>query len=338
VRFPTLARIMLLTVLALFLLSIAHAQSTGQPEPPAAASAASTAPVWKINCPGVPNVPMTSDSEQSLPLQFVATLKCGEEVTLLSSAETYTVKIKNAEGKTGFVAAVYLKKIPAPKRPRPNSVSLARGVARWQEGEPGCDQFMSNGTLVESLTVNGVTAQVSLNDSGWKLRANVAIANESPESIHVEPSKFILDEIGANGRPLFYQDPEQLAKNVTHQALWTETTASPAEISSSQSSAAVSQTNARFRTSFVPSISAPNYIIQQQYAEDDAVRNQGKQTFVNTGRQIRALALKPGTVEPNDKVSGSVWFERGKNPQQLVLRIPIGDQTFEFPLSFKQQK
>jgi hypothetical protein len=33
-----------------------------------------------------------------------------------------------------------------------------------------------------------------------------------------------------------------------------------------------------------------------------------------------------------------VWFERGKNPQQLVLRIPIGDQTFEFPLSFKQQK
>ena len=83
---------------------------------------------------------------------------------------------------------------------------------------------MSNGTLVESLIVNGVTVQVSLNDSGWKLRANVAIANGGPEAIHVEPSKFILDEIGANGRPLFYQDPEQLAKNVTHQALWTETT------------------------------------------------------------------------------------------------------------------
>ena len=68
------------------------------------------------------------------------------------------------------------------------------------------------------------------------------------------------------------------------------------------------------------------------------MRNQGKQVLVNTAQQIRVLALKPGTVEPNDKVSGSVWFERGKNPQQLVLRIPIGDQTFEFPLSFKQQK
>jgi hypothetical protein len=338
VRLATLARIAILAVLVLFLLSITHAQGTGQSEPPAVAPPPSIAPVWKINCPGVPNVPMTSDAEQSLPLQLVATLKCGEEVTLLSTAEGYTVKIKNAEGKTGFVAAVYLKKIPAPKRARGNSASLARGVARWQEGEPGCDQFMSNATLVESLMVNGVTVQVSLNDSGWKLRANIAIANGGPEALHIEPSKFILDEIGANGRPLFYQDPEQLAKNVTHQPLWTETTAGPAEISSSQSSAPVSATNARFKTSFVPSISAPNYIIQQQYAEDDAVRKQGKQTFVNTGRQIRALALKPGTLAPNDKVSGSVWFERGKNPQQLVLRIPIGDQTFEFPLSFQQQK
>jgi hypothetical protein len=33
-----------------------------------------------------------------------------------------------------------------------------------------------------------------------------------------------------------------------------------------------------------------------------------------------------------------VWFERGKNPQQLMLRIPIENQTLEFPLSFKKQK
>jgi hypothetical protein len=338
VRFATLARIAVLAVLALLLLSIAHAQSAAPAQTPAATPASPAAAVWKINCPGVPNVPMTSDAEQSLPLQVIATLKCGEEVTLLSSSEGYTVRIQSGDGKTGYVAAIYLKKIPAPKRPRPNSASLAHGVARWQEGEPGCDQFVSNGSLVESLTVNGVTVQISLNDTGWKLRANVAIANASSAPIHVEPSKFILDEIGATGRPLFYQDPEQLAKNLTHEALWTETTAGPAEFSVSQSSAPVSATNARFKTSSVPSISAPNYLIQHQYAEDDAVRKQGKQMFINTAQQVRALALKPNTVEPNDKVSGSVWFERGKNPQQLVLRIPIADETFEFPFSFKQQK
>jgi hypothetical protein len=338
VQIATVTKFPFPAILALFLLPASHAQSANQAQPPATAPNSPAAAVWKVNCPGVSNVPMTSDAEQSLPLQVIATLKCGEEVTLLSNSEGYTVRVQNAEGKTGYVAAMFLKKIPAPKRPRPNSASLAHGVARWLEGEPGCDQFMSNGTLVESLTVNGVTAQVSLYDSGWKLRANVAIANGGAEAIHLEPSKFILDEIGSNGRPLFYQDPEQLAKNVTHQALWTDSTAGPAQISSSQSSVPTEATNARYKTSFVPSISAPNYLIQHQYAEDDAVRKQGKQTFVNTAQQIRALALKPGTVEPNDKVSGSVWFERGKNPQQLVLRIPIGDQTFEFPLSFKQQK
>jgi hypothetical protein len=79
-------------------------------------------------------------------------------------------------------------------------------------------------------------------------------------------------------------------------------------------------------------------LLQHQYAEDDAVRQQGKQTLVNTAQQVRALALKPGAVAPSDKVAGAVWFERGKNPQQLMLRIPIENQTLEFPLSFKKQK
>jgi len=33
-----------------------------------------------------------------------------------------------------------------------------------------------------------------------------------------------------------------------------------------------------------------------------------------------------------------VWFERSKNPQQLVLRIPIGNDMLEFPLSFQPRK
>jgi hypothetical protein len=184
-----------------------------------------------------------------------------------------------------------------------------------------------------------VTVQVSLHDTGWKLRANVAIANESSASVSIDPSKFILDEIGAHGKPLFYQDPEVLAKNATHQVLWTETTAGPAKVPSPSSSASViSATNVDYRTSAVPSVSAPNYLIQHQSAEDDAVRKQGKQTLVNTAQQIRALALKPGAIEAGGKVAGAVWFERGRNPQQLMLRIPIEDQMLEFPLSFHQQK
>jgi hypothetical protein len=330
VRTSTISKIALPTIAALLLLPTSRAQNQTQSDAPVAA------PSWKVNCPGVPNVPMTSDAEQSMPLQVVATLKCGEEISMLDNSEGYTVRIKNADGQSGYVAAMYIKKIPAPKRAlRAKSATLANGVSRWEEGAPGCDQFMNDGRLVESLTVNGVTVQVSLHDSGWKLRANVAIANESSASISIEPSKFILDEIGAHGRPLFYQDPEQLAKNVTHQVLWTETTAGSAKVPPQSSSAVINATNIDYRTS-AATISAPNYLIQHQSAEDDAVRKQGKQTLVNTAQQIRALALKSGAIEAGGKVSGAVWFERGKNPQQLVLRIPIENQMLEFPLSFKQ--
>src|SRR5260370_18682720 len=184
---------------------------------------------------------------------------------------------------------------------------------------------MSNGILVESLTLHGITVQVSLPDTGWKLRANVAIANGGSQPIPIEPSQFILDDVGVHGKPLFYQDPEQLAKNVTHQVLWTEAVAEPSAASphTASSGQSVSATNVGYKSSSTPSVSAPNYIIQQQNPQEDPIRQQGKQTLTHTARQIRALALKPATVEPNGKVSGAVWFERGKNPPPLLLHLPI---------------
>lgn len=326
----------LLNIAGSFFVSVSQAQAAAQ-----LAAASAAAPNWAINCPGVRNVPMTADSEQSLPLQLIATLKCGEEVAVLANDEGYTVRIQTADGTIGYVAAMYLKKIPAAKRPPAiATVNLKNGVARWHEGAPGCDYFESNGILVESLTTNGVTVQVSLHDTGWKLRANIAIANEGSESISIEPSKFILDEIGAHGRPLFYQDPADLAKNVTHQVLWTESVAGPSGASPPAVAPAepVSATSVGYKSSLAPSLSAPNYIIRHQYAEDNAVRKEGKQTLVNTSQQILALALKPMSIPPSEQASGAVWFERGKNPQQLMLRIPIGNQTLEFPLSFTSKK
>src|SRR5437868_11760654 len=207
--------------------SLSLAQAPQNPQPTAANPNVS----WRISCHGNPNIPMTADPEQALPLQIVADLKCGEEVTLLSDSEGYTVRVRTADGNTGYITAMDLKKGPPPhRRVELGSASLKNGVAHWHEGAPGCDQFMSDGTLVESLTVNGITVQVSLHDTGWKFRANVAIANSGAQPITVDPAKFILDSVGPHGKPLFYQDPEELAKNVTHQVLWTEASAAPATV------------------------------------------------------------------------------------------------------------
>lgn len=297
-------------------------------------------PTWKISCQGASTVPMTADPEQALPLKIVANLKCGDPLALLAKPDTYTVKVMTADGKSGYVAAMYLKKLPPPRRTFDSS-NLRNGVARWSDGGPGCDQFMSSdGSLVESVTVSGITVQVSLYDTGWKFRAQIAVANDSPEQVGVDPAKFVLDEVGPHGKPLFYNDPGQLAKNMTHQVLWTEANAAPAALQTRADSS--SSTNAAtltlgYREPIGPRFSAPNYLLSHQDAENEAIRAQSKQTLLDYSKQVQDLALKPGIVAPTETASGAVWFDRSKNPQQLILRIPIEGTSFEFPLSFKRK-
>lgn len=112
VRKSITVNLSLLCIIASSPVPASHAQTAMRP----AASAAPVAATWKINCPGVRNVLMTADAEQSLPLQVIAMLKCGEEVTFLDNAEGYTVQIKTADGKIGYVAAMYIKRISAPRR------------------------------------------------------------------------------------------------------------------------------------------------------------------------------------------------------------------------------
>jgi len=263
-----------------------------------------------VVCRGVENVPVTADAEQGLPMQLVARLNCGDEVAVLSDSEGYTVNIRTADGRDGYVARMYLSEQPAnsAKDRRAVEAVIDNGIARWQSGAPGSDQFFSGGSVVESLTANGITVQVSLQDTGWKLRATVAIANEGAQPVHYNPAGFTLDELKPRLRALAYQNPKELAKALTHQVYWTN--------SSATAPASATYMNAAYKTSaYVPA--TPNYL-------------------ADIAQQVQSAVLVQGNVGPKEKASGVVWFERDKSPQQLNLRIFVGDQIFEFPLSFPQ--
>lgn len=278
-------------------------------------SGSSAAPVpaalrGTIVCRGVPSVPVTADPEQTLPMQLVARLACGADVAVLSDTEGYTVNIRTAEGQSGYVARMYLNESPAGSDHRPveNAIS-ENGIARWQSGAPGSDQFFSGGMLVESLTANDITVQISLQDTGWKFRASVAIANKSGEDAHFNPAGFTLDELKPRLRTLAYQNPRDLAKAATHQVYWTNSNATPP-------ASAVYKNAAYNATSYVPA--TPNYLAQEE-------------------QQAQTPVLAERTLAPKEQAAGVVWFERDKNPQQLNLRIFVNDQIFEFPLSFPQR-
>jgi len=306
---------------------LAFAASSQAQQAPLASLSTPAAKQW-VRCHGVTSVPMTVDAEQTLPMQVVSTLACGEELGVLSDVGGYTVNVRTAGGKSGFVARIYLT-AAAPMqsafRKSLASAAVDNNVAHWTAGTAGSDQFLSNDSLVESLTVNGVTVQVTLHDTGWKLRANVAVANDGHEQVFVNPSAFTLQEFSPSIKSLAYQDPKEMAKSVAHGVLWTSNSATSP--SSSQRAAVI---DASYNTPFV-STQTPNYMVQAQSEQLSAEQHDVDLTAV---RQIHNTALREGTVAPGAESSGAVWFERDKKAAQLVLRVPVGQTVFEFPLTF----
>ncbi len=286
-----------------------------------------------VSCSGMPSVPMTADAEQALPLRLVATLTCGGDVAVLSDDEGYTARVRTSDGKEGYVARMYLfmgkssANSGAPAHPL--VATAVNGVARWNAGAPGCDQFLSQGRLVESLTANGITVQVSLQDTGWKLRASIAISNQTGANLAVLPSLITLDELQPNLRLLPAQNPSRIAHAVNHQSLWTIASAepSPSAVVLRESGSASPQ-NLAYRSN-----AAPDYLSQRLVlasAKNSAARE-------DSGDPL-ALALKAGSLAPQQKAAGVIWFARDANARELSLRVPVGDLVFDFPLSFEAHK
>jgi hypothetical protein len=81
---------------------------------------------------------------------------------------------------------------------------------------------------------------------------------------------------------------------------------------------------------------SPNYLAQHQALEEIAAKNQG--ALAGMAREINALSLREGNLKPNEKTAGDVWFERDAKSNQFILRVPVGEVIFEFPLSFNREK
>jgi hypothetical protein len=304
--------------------AVASDESAGTP-------IASAAPGAVMNCPGITSIPMTADATQALPMRLLRMLSCDESVTILSDNDGYTVRVRTADGKEGYVARMYLKMGDSPRSmtgQQPASATAVNNVVRWEAGAPGCDQFLSKGHAVESATANGVTVQVSLEDSGWKLRATVAIYNKGEETAEVLPALITLAELQPNMRALLAQDPEKLTRVVNHQVLLTYVNAqpSPSAVTYHGQNAATAET-ATYRPP------TPDYFGEHVVQASASNRT----AIVPSAAELRSLALKHTKLASGQKTVGVIWFERDGTARELSLRVPVGDLVFDFPLSFQQK-
>jgi hypothetical protein len=294
--------------------------------------AVAAAPHALLKCPGMTSVPMTADAAQSLPMKLVANLACGQNVTVLSDAEGYTARVRTVDGKEGYVALMYWTigaSAAVAVRAEAVSADFVNGVARWQAGAAGCDQFHSQGQVIQSMTANGITVQVSLQDTGWKLRANIAISNRSADEVEVLPGHITLDELQPSLHSLRVQDPAKLGHIVNHGIFWTEAMAQPSPSAVAMRSIGASLNHAAYRT-----VDTPDYMSEHL----SAATPKNRASAYADSADIKVLALKSGSLATQQKTAGVVWFERDANARELSLRIPVGDVIFDFPLSFEQKK
>lgn len=283
-----------------------------------------------VKCPGMTGVPMTSDAEQALPLHLVATLSCGSAVAVLSDSEGYTAQVRTSDGKEGYVALMYLalgsnSSASAAASVVPSVATPRNGVVRWQAGAPGCDEFLSHGRHVESITANGITVQVSLQDSGWKYRANIAVSNQTASIVDVQPGIITLDELQPVLRSLPATDVNKIAHSSNHQVLWTQADAVP-------SPSAIANPNAADRL-LHRSSPANDYLNPHMTLASARPAAFERTESVN----VETIALKPLTVDSQKNTAGIMWFVRDERARELSLRVPVGDMVFDFSFAFEDR-
>lgn len=285
-----------------------------------------------VKCPGITSVPMTADAEQSLPLRLVGNLACGSAVVILSDTEGYTAQIRTGDGKEGYVALMYLvtgtASQPAPEAPAgPTAATATNGVVRWHAGAPGCDEFVSGGRHVESIAANGITVQVSLQDTGWKYRANVAVSNQTSSTIDVQPGIITLDELEPLLRNLPATDTSKIAHTSTHQVLWTLADAIPSPSAVANSSGKADRLAHR-------SYPTADYLSPRMTLASARPAAFERTESVNVG----AIALRPVALDSQKNTAGIMWFARDERAQELSLRVPVGDIVFDFSFAFEDHK
>jgi hypothetical protein len=290
-----------------------------------------TGPTAVVKCPGLNSIPLTADQEQELPLRVIGSLTCGETVSVLADDEGYTALVRTREGREGYVARMYLTtEVGAPARKPVASVATPEnGVVRWEAGAPGCDEFMSYGRYVESITAKGITVQVSLQDSGWKYRVNVAISNQRSGNVQVQPEIVSLDELEPNLKPMLPVATRRVAHATTHQVMWTiaDALASPGAVTPQAAGISLDQRLA-YRTSSTPDFMNPNMALNSVrppiFARSESV-------------DLEAISLKTVSLASGQNIAGVLWFERDADARELSLRVPVGDLIFDFAFSPEQK-
>jgi hypothetical protein len=181
-------------------------------------------------------------------------------------------------------------------------------IVRWTEGAANATSEVKNDMKIEGLKTDAIHVYVGiadLHDSQYN-RVWVSVSNHGNSPIDFNPQSMVLLK-GDKG--IRAEDTDKAAKSI--------------------------QKYGEAKSQELSNAKCPN-MIATQCAPNNSQISSAKQIAANTASQgewLRDNAIKQQTLAPGGEASGYIAFKKDKKPAQYTLRVPVGSETFEFPVS-----
>jgi len=196
---------------------------------------------------------------------------------------------------------------------------------------------------------------VSVSDTGQYLAASVGIRNLSTAETDVVPGQFELNLIapGKTPKPLAYISPESVIRSLYQSLDLSQVddaiaamSATKTETTTSQSSGTIDVNGPEIGhasgTYDGSTVTTRQVTDERKLEQIQEARQQREQTAQNNASDVNTNGLRATTLEPGDEIRGLVFFKRERSCGSrkgctLQLILPVGDTTFEFPVSFNRR-
>jgi hypothetical protein len=181
-------------------------------------------------------------------------------------------------------------------------------VLHWTAGAPNATSEVKDGVTIEGLKTDTVHIYVSLSEikeTNYN-RVWVQVSNHGTAPINFDPLSAVLLKGDKSVRA---EAADKAAGSI--------------------------QRLGEAKAQELASAKCPN-MIATQCQPNNAELQQSKQIQAYTSQQgqwVRDNGLKAKTLAPGDEEQGAIPFRKDKKPADYTLRIAVGSQTFEFPLS-----
>ncbi len=181
-------------------------------------------------------------------------------------------------------------------------------IVRWAEGAPNATSEDKSGMKIETLKTDDIHVSVGIaeiKDTQYN-RVWVMVANHSKSPVAFDPQSAVLLK-GDKG--IRAEVADKAANSIQKYG-----EAKAQELSSAKC------------TNMIATQCQPNNSQMQESKQIQSFTTQ-------QGQWLRDNAIKQQTLAPGDQEQGYIAFKKDKKPAEYILRIPVGSETFEFPLS-----